>query len=78
VKKTGRLCVVQESTAAAGLGDRIISAVCRECFSFLKRAPVLVSAPDMPVPFAGELETLYRPGKERVKEAISKLTGDSL
>jgi 2-oxoisovalerate dehydrogenase E1 component len=77
VKKTGRLCVVQESTAAAGLGDRIVSAVCRECFSFLKRAPVLVSAPDMPVPFAGELETLYRPGREQVKEAILKLTGDT-
>ncbi len=77
VKKTGRLCVVQESTASAGLGDRIISTVCRECFSFLKRAPVLVSAPDMPVPFAPELETLYRPGRDRVKEAISTLTGDS-
>jgi 2-oxoisovalerate dehydrogenase E1 component len=76
VKKTGRLCVVQESTASAGLGDRIVSMVCRECFSSLKRAPVLVSAPDMPVPFAPELETLYRPDKERVKESILQLIGD--
>jgi 2-oxoisovalerate dehydrogenase E1 component len=76
VKKTGRLCVVQESTASAGLGDRIISLVCRECFSYLKQAPVLVSAPDMPVPFASELEILYRPDKERVKESILQLIGD--
>ncbi len=76
VRKTGRLCVVQESTATAGLGDRIISMVCRECFSCLKKAPVLVSAPDAPVPFASELEVLYRPDKDRVKLVISQLIGD--
>jgi pyruvate/2-oxoglutarate/acetoin dehydrogenase E1 component len=68
--------VVQESTATAGLGDRIISMVCRECFSCLKKAPVLVSAPDAPVPFASELEVLYRPDKDRVKLVISQLIGD--
>jgi|WetSurMetagenome_2_1015567.scaffolds.fasta_scaffold00792_19 2-oxoisovalerate dehydrogenase E1 component len=76
VKKTGRLCVVQENTASAGIGDRIVSAVSRECFSYLKAAPVLVSSPDTPVPFAAELEAQYRPGGQRVKEAITKLTGE--
>ncbi len=77
VKKTGLLCVVQESTATAGLGDRIVSLVTRECFSSLKKAPVLVSSPDMPVPFASELELVYRPDKDRVRKAISQLIGDS-
>jgi 2-oxoisovalerate dehydrogenase E1 component len=76
VKKTGRLWVVQESMATAGLGDRIVSLVTRECFSYLKKAPVLVSSPDMPVPFASELEIVHRPDKDRVKLVISQLIGD--
>jgi 2-oxoisovalerate dehydrogenase E1 component len=76
VKKTGRLCVVQESSGIAGLGDRIISLVCRKCFSYLKKPPVLVCSLDMPVPFASELESFYRPDKERVKNALSQLIGD--
>lgn len=75
VKKTGRLCIVQESTEIAGLGDRIISMACRECLSYLKKPPVLVSPPAMPVPFASELEQIYRPGKERVKKALEQLIG---
>jgi pyruvate/2-oxoglutarate/acetoin dehydrogenase E1 component len=76
VKKTGRLCVVQESAATAGLGDRIVSLITRECFSSLKKAPVLVSSPDMPVPFASELEVMHRPDKDRVKLVISQLIGE--
>jgi 2-oxoisovalerate dehydrogenase E1 component len=76
VKKTGRLLVVQESTGAGGMGDRIISLVARQCFSHMKSPPVLISAPDMPVPFAQELELFYRPSRERVAEALSYLIGE--
>jgi 2-oxoisovalerate dehydrogenase E1 component len=76
VKKTGRLIIVQESTETSGLGDRIISLVCRSCLSKLKKPPVLVSSPDIPVPFAPELELYYRPGKERVLQAIQQLIGE--
>jgi 2-oxoisovalerate dehydrogenase E1 component len=76
VRKTGRLCIVQESTEITGLGDRLISLVCRECLSSLKKPPVLVSAPEMPVPFATELELFYRPGKDRVKKTIEQLIGE--
>jgi 2-oxoisovalerate dehydrogenase E1 component len=75
VKKTGRLLVVQESTAAGGMGDRIISLVVRQCFSSMKKPPVLISAPDMPVPFAQELELFYRPSREQVAGAITQLIG---
>lgn len=77
VRRTGRLLVVQESTATAGLGDRIVSLVTRAAFDSLVCAPRIVSAPDMPVPFAPELETYYRPDTARVLEALSQLTGDS-
>ncbi len=76
VKKTGKLLVVQESTEIAGLGDQIISHVCRQCFSFLKKQPVLISAPPMPVPFAAELEQFYRPSREQVAKELSQLIGE--
>jgi 2-oxoisovalerate dehydrogenase E1 component len=75
IRKTGRLLVVQESGETAGLGDKIISSVCRECFGALKRAPVLISAPDIPVPFAKELETFYLPGQDRISKTIEMMIG---
>jgi 2-oxoisovalerate dehydrogenase E1 component len=75
VRKTGRLLVVQESNSAGGIGDRIISLVCRHCFSSLKKQPVLVCAPDMPVPFAQELELFYRPSRQQVAGELSQLIG---
>ncbi|MFW6221090.1 MAG: alpha-ketoacid dehydrogenase subunit alpha/beta [Fibrobacterota bacterium] len=75
VKKTGRLLVVQESGKSAGLGTNVISFVIQNCFSSLKAAPCLVAAPDVPVPFARELENVYLPDKKNVIENIAKLLG---
>jgi len=69
VRKTGRLCVVQESTATAGSATGLFPWYAGVLLR-LKKAPVLVSAPDAPVPFASELEVLYRPDKDRVKLVI--------
>lgn len=76
VNNTGKLLVVQESGSTAGLGDRIISIICRECFSNLKCAPALLSAPDMPVPFAKELESIYIPSQEKIRESIESMIGE--
>jgi 2-oxoisovalerate dehydrogenase E1 component len=70
VRKTGRLLVVQESGETQGLGDRLISLLARECFPSLKAAPELVSTPDVPIPFAPELETACRPSQEKICKAI--------
>ncbi len=76
VQSTGRLLVVQESGYTAGSGDRIISIICKECFNSLKCAPVLISAPDTPAPFAKELETFYLPGQSRIRNAIESMIGE--
>jgi 2-oxoisovalerate dehydrogenase E1 component len=76
VRATGRLLVVQESGGIAGLGDHFISLAVRECFSKLKCAPALVSAPDMPVPFAKELEVAFLPDQGVIGRAIEKMIGD--
>ncbi len=70
LKKTGRLLVVQESGETQGLGDRLISLLARECFTSLKTAPELISTPDVPIPFAPELETACRPSQERICRTI--------
>ena len=76
VSSTGRLLVVQESGSTAGLGDRIISVVCRECFGKLKRAPALLSTPDIPVPFARELESYFLPSQEKIRDCIESMIGE--
>jgi 2-oxoisovalerate dehydrogenase E1 component len=74
--KSGRLLVVQESGATAGLGDLVISRLCRSSFADLKKPPVLVSAPDTPVPFAPELEAVYRPDVAGVSRAMVQILGE--
>ena len=39
----------------------------RECFPSLKAAPELISTPDVPIPFAPELETACRPSQEKIR-----------
>jgi 2-oxoisovalerate dehydrogenase E1 component len=75
IEKTGRLLVVQESGETQGLGDRLISLLTRECFHALSEAPMIISSPDMPVPFAPELEIAFRPSQEKIRDAITSILG---
>ena len=72
VRKTGRLLVVQESGESQGLGDRIVSQVVQSCHAVLKASPRLISSPDMPIPFAPELEGHTRPTWERIALGIEQ------
>jgi 2-oxoisovalerate dehydrogenase E1 component len=73
VRKTGRLLVVQECGTTQGLGDLVISRITREDFSALKAPPQLVASPDMPIPFAPELEYFYRPNADKIVTAVEKM-----
>jgi 2-oxoisovalerate dehydrogenase E1 component len=73
VQKTGRLLVVQESGMTQGLGEMLIARITRAAFSSLKAAPQLLSAPDVPVPFAPELESHYRPNAEKILAAVEEM-----
>ncbi len=77
VCRTGRLLVVQECGATQGLGDRIISVVCREALGSLKCPPKLIAAPDMPVPFAPELEMHARPNSQRIEAIADQMIRES-
>lgn len=76
VARTGRLLVVQECGETQGLGDRLISLVAREGLSMLISPPELIAAPDVPLPFAPELEFYCLPNEEKILAAIKRLLGD--
>ena len=65
--------MVQECGATQGLGDQVISRVCREALAALKCPPRLLSAPDVHIPFAPELEASYRPNSRRIQEIAEQM-----
>jgi len=73
VQKTGRLLVVQECSMAQGLGDMVISRVVQAALSAMKCPPLFLAAPDVPVPFAPELESHYRPNVEKILTAVESM-----
>ena len=77
VRKTGRLLVVQECGETQGLSDRIVSLVTRSDKTSLSCPPELISAPDMPVPFAPELESHCRPSNASILHRIEKMLGEN-
>jgi len=77
VKKTGRLMVVQECGASQGIGEKVISATVRQRRQPLKCRPKLVAAPDVPVPFAPELETDCRPNRDNILAGIEQMFRES-
>jgi pyruvate/2-oxoglutarate/acetoin dehydrogenase E1 component len=64
---------VQECGATQGLGETLISRIVQEAFAGLKAPPRLLAAPDVPVPFAPELEAYYRPNREKILAAVEEL-----
>lgn len=76
VGKTGRLLVVQECGEWHGLGDRIIALIARRGIP-LKSPPRLLAAPNVPVPFAAELEAFCRPDAEKIATAAAELCKES-
>jgi 2-oxoisovalerate dehydrogenase E1 component len=76
VEKTGRLMVAQECGASQGLGDRVISLAVREGSARWKSRPMLIAAPDVPIPFAPELESHYRPNASRILLGIEQMFGE--
>ena len=73
VKKTGRLVVIEESSEQMGIGEKFISTITRSASRDYKTNPVLISAPNMPVPAAPELENWYRPSCDKIVAVAHKM-----
>ena len=70
VEKTGHLVLVEENQFTGGWGTEVASYVAGQAFGSL-RAPILrVTASDVPVPFAHELEARFLPTPEYVADQV--------
>lgn len=72
VAKTGRLVIVEESPRSGGWGADIAAAVAEEAFADLTAPIVRITTPDVPVPFAPELEARFLP---TVEEVVTQVDG---
>ncbi|MDO8308891.1 MAG: transketolase C-terminal domain-containing protein [Actinomycetota bacterium] len=75
VRKTGALLVVQEGPSPFGIGDRVVSVVCRNDPRLLRVRPIILAPPFSPTPFAPDLERSFYPGPHDVVKAVETMTG---
>jgi pyruvate dehydrogenase E1 component beta subunit len=71
VERTGRLIVVEESPASGGWGSEVVATVTSQAFGSLKAAPFRITAPDVPVPYARDLEARYLPSADEIATQVS-------
>lgn len=72
VRRTGRLVVVEEAPESGGWGSEIVATVVRDAFADLKAAPFRITTPNVPVPYAKDLESRYLPGPDEVARQVSE------
>lgn len=70
LEHTGRLAVVEQAPAVAGLGDRITAFASTVGHRLLASPVIRVSPPFAPVPFPPALERAYFPTADRITETI--------
>lgn len=73
VERTGRLVIVEESPYSGGWGSDIVGEVAAQLFGQLQAPPLRVTAPDAPVPFSGNLESVYLPSADYVRTQVGEL-----
>jgi pyruvate dehydrogenase E1 component beta subunit len=72
VRETGRVVVIEDSPVSGGWGHEIVSTVTTAAFADLKAPPFRICAPDVPVPFAKDLEARFRPTAKDCAVALSE------
>lgn len=73
IQKTHRLLVVHESWRTGGLGSSILASLTENNFLDFDAPPSLLTPPEVPVPFAPELEAWYRPNAAVIASKIEEL-----
>lgn len=73
VAATNRVLIVHEGWRTNGFGAELAALVADKAFHLLDAPVRRVAAPDVPVPFAPELESVYRPNAERIAAALMEL-----
>ncbi len=75
LRRTGRLIVIHEGRRTHGFGAELVARLTEKEFTAFKSAPLRIASLDLPVPFAPELESAFRPNQESIIEAIANWMG---
>lgn len=73
VRRTGRLVTVEANPYTGGWGTMITAEISGRAFGDLLAPPVRITCPDVPVPYAGNLESQYVPTAAYLGEQIAEL-----
>lgn len=74
VRKTGRLITVDSTNVSFGVGREIVGALTERAVPY-KDSPIIVAAPDVPVPTSPALSEFYYPTKVDIANAVLRLFG---
>ncbi|MBL9208400.1 MAG: transketolase [Opitutaceae bacterium] len=75
VRRTHRLIVLHEGRRTHGFGAELVARVTESLFFELEAPPLRIASLDMPVPFAPELESVFRPNLESTITRIADWMG---
>ena len=70
VARTGRLVVLDTARQSCGFAAEVIATACTEVFDSLLAPPVRVTTPDVPMPFAPQLERHLAVDEHKAKTAV--------
>jgi pyruvate dehydrogenase E1 component beta subunit len=73
VKKTNRVVVAEESHPFCGVGAEIASEIAERAFDYLDAPVKRVSAADVPMPYAKNLEDRAIPGVDQIVAAVREV-----
>ncbi|MBP9752883.1 MAG: pyruvate dehydrogenase complex E1 component subunit beta [Proteobacteria bacterium] len=73
VKKTNRFVSVEEGWPFAGIGAELAMILVENAFDYLDAEPVRVTAEDVPLPYAVNLEKIALPNAQKVVDAVLKI-----
>lgn len=73
VDRTNRLVVAQESSESGSWGATLVMRLMSERFESLDAPPLIVGAPETPIPYSGALEELWVPTTERIANGIRQV-----
>ena len=73
VTRTGRLVVLDTARQSCGFAAEVIATVCADVFGSLLAPPVRVTTPDVPMPFAPQLERHLAVDEHKAKAALLRV-----
>ena len=73
--RTHRLIVLHEGRRTHGFGAELVARLTEELFYSLEAPPLRLGALDLPVPFAPELEAVFRPTRDKVISTVANWLG---